>query len=105
MSIATGVTTRCSRAGAQVMRQGRHLAADAVDTYRAGALLLRRSPFAVGWFAGWLSAQFSPQVVKPGLSADERMVELGWICVSIDYSKSPSNRWRAHMIDVKRAIA
>ena len=63
MSIATGVTTRCSRAGAQVMRQGRHLAADAVDTYRAGALLLRGSPFAVGWFAGWLSAEFSPQVV------------------------------------------
>jgi hypothetical protein len=63
MSIATGVTTRCSRARAQVMRQGRHLAADAVDTYRAGALLLRGSPFAVGWFAGWLSAQFSPQVV------------------------------------------
>jgi acetyl esterase/lipase len=33
------------------------------------------------------------------------MVELGWICVPMDYSKSPSNRWPAHMIDVKRAIA
>jgi hypothetical protein len=65
MSIATGVTTRCSRAGAQVMRQGRHLGADAVDTYRAGALLLRGSPFAVGWLAGWLSAEF-PRKWSPG---------------------------------------
>jgi acetyl esterase/lipase len=34
-----------------------------------------------------------------------RMVELGWICVSIDYSKSPRNAWPAHIIDVKRALA
>ncbi len=34
-----------------------------------------------------------------------RMVELGWICVSIDYSKSPRCRFPAHIIDVKRAIA
>jgi acetyl esterase/lipase len=34
-----------------------------------------------------------------------RMVELGWICVSIDYRKSPRNAWPAHIIDVKRAIA
>ena len=34
-----------------------------------------------------------------------RMAELGWICVSIDYSKSPRSRWPAHIIDVKRAIA
>jgi acetyl esterase/lipase len=33
-----------------------------------------------------------------------RMVELGWICVSIDYRKSPRNAWPAHIIDVKRAI-
>ncbi len=34
-----------------------------------------------------------------------RMVELGWICVSINYSKSPRCKFPAHIIDVKRAIA
>jgi acetyl esterase/lipase len=34
-----------------------------------------------------------------------RMAELGWICVSIDYSKSPSKAWPSHIIDVKRALA
>ncbi len=34
-----------------------------------------------------------------------RMVELGWICVSINYSRSPRNAWPSHIIDVKRAIA
>jgi len=34
-----------------------------------------------------------------------RMAELGWICVSIDYSKSPRNAWPAHIVDVKRALA
>jgi acetyl esterase/lipase len=34
-----------------------------------------------------------------------RMVELGWICVSINYRRSPANPWPAHIIDVKRAIA
>jgi acetyl esterase/lipase len=34
-----------------------------------------------------------------------RMAELGWICVSIDYSKSPRKAWPAHIIDVKRALA
>ena len=34
-----------------------------------------------------------------------RMVELGWICVSINYSKSPRCAFPTHLIDVKRAIA
>jgi acetyl esterase/lipase len=34
-----------------------------------------------------------------------RLVEQGWICVSIDYSKSPRKAWPAHIIDVKRALA
>ncbi len=34
-----------------------------------------------------------------------RMVELGWICVTINYSRSPGSAWPAHIIDVKRAIA
>ncbi|CAN5551356.1 alpha/beta hydrolase [soil metagenome] len=34
-----------------------------------------------------------------------RMVELGWICVSINYSRSPRSAWPSHIVDVKRAIA
>ncbi len=59
MSVALNLTSRCSWAGAQALR----LAADARDTYRAGALLLRGSPFAVGWVAGWLSTEFPPHVI------------------------------------------
>ena len=221
MSVALNVTSRCSRAGAQALR----LAADARDTARAGALLLRGSPFAVGWVAGWLSSEFPPHVVTghalsrvsppsigrvgatwaaqkadqaltaaleecfgpdfrdlvrhpasvesaceprggllrrpgphrryaaqtsdisygpggsehlldiwrrhdlaPGRRAPvllqvpggawavggkrvqaytlmSRMVELGWLCVSINYSKSPRCTFPTHLIDVKRAIA
>ncbi|OBJ49041.1 alpha/beta hydrolase [Mycobacterium sp. 1423905.2] len=221
------VTSRCSRAGAEALRQGAQLAADVKDTYRAGALLLRGSPFAVGWVAGWIATEFPPHVVtghaltrvspaainrvgttwaaqradqalnaalhqslgadfrdlvlhptanpavrarrggllpklkpgphrryaaktsdisygpagrdnlldiwrRPDLSPGSRapvliqvpggawavngkrpqaytlmskMVELGWICVSINYSKSPRCAFPAHLIDVKRAIA
>lgn len=222
MSVALNLTSRCSQAGAQAMR----LAADARDTYRAGALLLRGSPSAVGWVAGWLTTEFPPHVltghalsrvsrpsigrvgtswaaqkadqaltaaleecfgadfadqvrhptcalsecapksggllrrpgphrryaaetsdisygpggsehlldiwrrhdVAPGRRAPvliqvpggawavgdkrvqaytlmSRMVELGWICVSINYSKSPRCTFPTHLIDVKRAIA
>lgn len=34
-----------------------------------------------------------------------RMTELGWICVAINYSRSPRSAWPAHIVDVKRAIA
>ena len=34
-----------------------------------------------------------------------RMVELGWICVPINYSRSPRSAWPSHITDVKRAIA
>ncbi|SRX94533.1 putative carboxylesterase LipQ [Mycobacterium tuberculosis H37Rv] [Mycobacterium shimoidei] len=225
MNPAMSVTTRCSRVGAQALRQGAQLAVEAVDTYRAGALLLRGSPFALACFAGWLTAEFPPQVLTghalSGVTplsvgrkattwaaqrADRildaalqeslgsnyrdlvshplpetpecgrrggllhaaghrrryaaqtsdisygpagrdnmldiwrlpdqpqgrrapvllqvpggawtvngkrgqayplmgRMVELGWICVSIDYRKSPRNAWPAHIVDVKRALA
>ncbi len=221
MSVAMNLTSPCSWAGTQALR----LAADARDTYRAGALLLRGSPFAAFWVAGWLLTEFPPHVltghalsrlphpsvgrvattlagqradhvltaaleesfgpgfreqvahpvaleptdaprsgflhkggphrryasqtsdisygpggrdnlldiwrrqdVVPGRRApvliqvpggawavgDKRvqaytlmshMVELGWICVSINYSKSPRCRFPAHLIDVKRAIA
>lgn len=218
------VTSRCSRAGAEALRQGAQLAADARDTIRSGAVLLRGSPFALGWVAGWVSTEFPLHVVTghalsrvsppaigrfgtqwaaqradlaltaaleesfgpdfrdsvshpttdpsacarrggflrngprrryaaqtsdisygpggrahlldiwrrpelaPGCRAPvliqvpggawsvngkrpqaytlmSRMVELGWICVSINYSKSPRSKFPAHVIDVKRAIA
>ncbi len=218
------VTSRCSRAGAQALRHGAQLASDVRDTYRSGAVLLRGSPFAVGWVAGWLATEFPLQVVtghalsrvappsinrvattwaaqradqtlnaaleeslgpdfresvfhptsaaavaarragllpsgphrryaahtsaisygphardnlldvwrRPDLAPGHRapvllqvpggawavngrrpqaytlmsrMVELGWICVSIDYSKSPRCKFPAHIIDVKRSIA
>ncbi len=215
------VTSLRSKAGAQALR----LATDARGRYRAGALLLRGSPFAVGWVAGWLTTEFPPHVLTghalsrvsppsigrvgaawaaqradraltaaleesfgpefrdlvchptcdqsegaprngllnmpgphrryaaqtsdisygpggsehlldvwrrhdlaPGGRAPvliqvpggawalngkrpqaytlmSRMVELGWICVSINYSKSPRSKFPAHIIDVKRAIA
>jgi acetyl esterase/lipase len=225
MSMASNVTTRASRARSDALRQGRQLAAGPIGAYRAAALLLRGSPLLLSWVAGWLSAEFPPQVVTghalsgvtplsvgrvattwaaqradriltaaleeslgpgyrdrvrhphsdqpgcvrrggvlhaaghrrryaaqtsdiaygpggrdnlldvwrrpdlaPGCRAPVliqvpgggwtingkrgqayplmgRMVELGWICVSIDYSKSPRKAWPAHIIDVKRAIA
>ena len=221
MSVAMNPPSRCSLAGTRALR----LAADARDAYRAGSLLLRGSPFAVGWVAGWLTTEFplhvltghalsglSPssigrvaatwaaqradqaltaaleesfgpefreQVCHPVFGPSEcaprsgllgrsgphrryaaqtsdisygpggtehlldiwrrhdlapgrrapvliqvpggawtvngkrgqaytlmsRMVELGWICVSINYSKSPRCTFPAHLIDVKRAIA
>jgi acetyl esterase/lipase len=217
MSMTMNVTSLRSKASEQALR----LATDAKDRYRAGSLLLRGSPFAVGWFAGWLTTEFPPQVVTghalsrvsprmgtawaaqradrtltaaleeslgpdfraevchptcepsecaprngllhmpgphrryaaqtsdisygpggtehlldiwrrhdlaPGRRAPvliqvpggawavngkrpqaytlmSRMVELGWICVSINYSKSPRSKFPAHIIDVKRAIA
>src|SRR5271156_2974496 len=59
MSMTMNVTSLRSKASEQALR----LATDAKDRYRAGSLLLRGSPFAVGWFAGWLTTEFPPQVV------------------------------------------
>jgi acetyl esterase/lipase len=225
MTVAIDVRTRCAQAGADVLRQGLQLVAGPIGACRTGALLLRGSPSLVGFVAGWLSAEFPPQVVTghalSGVTplsvgrvatgwaaqrADQiftaalkdcfgpdyrdlvrhpvgdqrgcecrvgllqtarhhrryaaqtsdiaygpggrdnlldiwrrpdipkggrapvlvqipgggwaindkrgqayplmgRMVELGWICVSIDYRKSPRNAWPAHIVDVKRALA
>jgi acetyl esterase/lipase len=225
MTVAIDVRARYSRARAEVLRHGLQLAAAPIGAYRTGSLLLRGSPLVVRFLAGWLSAEFPPQVVtghalsgmaplsvgrvatgwaaqradqiltaaledslgpeyrekarhpindqpackrrrgllqaaghrrryaaqtsdisygpaardnlldiwrRPDMpTADRapvllqvpgggwaingkrgqayplmgRMVELGWICVSIDYSKSPRNAWPAHIIDVKRALA
>jgi acetyl esterase/lipase len=34
-----------------------------------------------------------------------RMVDLGWMCVAINYRRSPGHSWPAHIVDVKRALA
>jgi acetyl esterase/lipase len=34
-----------------------------------------------------------------------RMVALGWVCVSINYSRCPRHAWPAQIIDVKKAIS
>jgi acetyl esterase/lipase len=223
--MAMDLTARCSRSSAWTLRHGLRLAADPMGIYRAGALLLRGSPSLLSWFAGWVSAEFPPQVltghalsrvtvpvvggvgtrwaaqradeiltqalqesfgaqygelvhhpisVEPGCGRRDgllqvaghrrryaaqttdiaygpggrdhlldlwrrpevadgcrapvlvqvpggawtisdkrgqayplmsRMAELGWICVAINYGRSPRNAWPAHVIDVKRAIA
>src|ERR1700761_5800348 len=53
------MASRYARAGAQALR----MASDVRGTYQAGALLLRGSPSAAGWFAGWLATEFPPHVV------------------------------------------
>lgn len=63
MMCMASVTSRCSRAGAEALRQGAQLAADAKDTIRSGAVLLRGSPFALGWVAGWVSTEFPLHVL------------------------------------------
>ena len=59
MGVATSMTARYARAGSQAFR----LVADARGASRAAGLLLRGSPSALGWFAGWLTTEFPPQVV------------------------------------------
>jgi acetyl esterase/lipase len=34
-----------------------------------------------------------------------RLTDLGWICVAINYRRSPGHSWPAHIVDVKRALA
>ncbi|MGH3543463.1 MAG: alpha/beta hydrolase, partial [Mycobacterium sp.] len=63
MTVAIDVRTRYSQARAEVLRQGLQLAAGPIGAYRTGALLLRGSPSLLGWLAGWLSAEFPPQVL------------------------------------------
>ena len=39
-----------------------------------------------------------------GYSLMRALVERGWICVSINYRRSPHHPWPAHLLDVKQAI-
>ncbi len=39
-----------------------------------------------------------------GYSLMRALAERGWICVSINYRRSPHHPWPAHLMDVKRAI-
>jgi acetyl esterase/lipase len=50
-----------------------------------------------GWIIGNKQAQAYPLM--------SHLAERGWVCVAINYRLSPKNRWPAHIVDVKRAIA
>jgi acetyl esterase/lipase len=50
-----------------------------------------------GWTIGNKQAQAYPLM--------SHLAERGWVCVAINYRLSPRNRWPAHIVDVKRAIA
>jgi acetyl esterase/lipase len=50
-----------------------------------------------GWTIGNKQAQAYPLM--------SHLAERGWVCVAINYRLSPKNRWPAHIVDVKRAIA
>lgn len=101
---------------AQAMRQRRHYSATTTDIpYGPGG----RSNLLDVWRRPDLpSGHRAPvliQIPGGGWSVNDkrgqgyplmtRMVELGWICVSINYSRSPRNAWPSHIVDVKRAIA
>lgn len=49
-----------------------------------------------GWMLGHRRGQ--------GHALLSRLVDEGWICVSIDYRTAPQHRWPAHFIDVKEAL-
>jgi len=40
-----------------------------------------------------------------GSALMSHLVEMGWVCLAIDYRVSPRNRWPRHIMDVKAAIA
>jgi len=42
---------------------------------------------------------------QQGLPLMKHMARAGWVCVAINYRLSPRDRWPAHIVDVKRAIA
>ena len=40
-----------------------------------------------------------------GYSLMAALAERGWVCVSVNYRRSPHHAWPAHIVDVKRALA
>lgn len=114
----TSVASVCARRGGLLGRPGPHrrYAAQTSDiSYGPGGRdnlldIWRRDDLAPGCRApvliqvpggAWALNGRRPQAY----TLMSRMVQLGWICVSIDYSKSPRSTFPAHLIDVKRAIA
>jgi acetyl esterase/lipase len=82
---------------------GPHGAANHLDTWRRSDLdpggrapVLLQVPGGA-WATGNKRGQAHPLM--------SHLVELGWICVSINYRLSPRNTWPDQIIDVKRAIA
>ncbi|HUO37111.1 MAG TPA: alpha/beta hydrolase [Mycobacterium sp.] len=62
---------------------------------RGGAPVLLQIPGGA-WTTGNKRGQAHPLM--------SHLVELGWICVAINYRHSPRNTWPDHIIDVKRAL-
>ncbi|MBF4163466.1 alpha/beta hydrolase [Nocardioides acrostichi] len=50
-----------------------------------------------GWIFGMRQGQ--------GGALLKHLSEAGWVCVTIDYRSAPHDRWPAHIIDAKRAVA
>lgn len=50
---------------------------------------------------GWTIGEKEQQ----GLLIMNRMAAQGWVCVAINYRLSPTAKWPAHIVDVKKAIA
>lgn len=50
---------------------------------------------------GWTIGKKEEQ----GLMLMNRLAELGWVCVAVNYRLSPKHRFPTHIIDIKRAIA
>lgn len=73
-----------------------------LDIYRPANGAAKDAPVLIqihggGWTIGNKEEQ--------GLMLMNRLVELGWVCVSVNYRLSPKHRFPTHIIDVKRAIA
>ena len=66
------------------------------STEAAGRRCCCRFP-AGGWTTGSKRGQAHPLM--------SHLAELGWVCVSITYRRSPRSTWPDHIIDVKQAIA
>lgn len=73
-----------------------------LDIYRPRGVDLHEAPVLVqihggGWTIGDKSQQ--------GLILMNRMAQLGWVCVAINYRLAPKHPFPAQIIDVKKAIA
>lgn len=73
-----------------------------LDVWRRAELPAKPAPVLVYVPGGaWV---FGSRVLQ-GHALMSHLVELGWICLSVEYRTSPQHRWPAQIADVKAAIA